>query len=438
MRLWPGVVVLLLVLLTAIGIWKRTKSLQASRPQTITLTNGTVIEFVGTRVGEEQFSSDTPTVASLRRHLPFPLTRWLPPVVVGGCGWGRSNGLTIYLRVRTPVGMTGTPIGSYTAEDDDGYRYPTVRGFCSFSGPGGASDQYYGLTLTAYPRRQSHFRFRMFAEDNTLIGTFDVQTPPQPPFLKWNPMPLPQTQSNGPAALTLQSFRVWPNEPDRGVELKTRIDSADMGWSNARTRFQFLEDATRNTRHHLSPREPAWKIHVRVYRDEAKDFSNSERMKIPNLAVTQPDEWMEIRQSQSLNGVTIQVVALVPPGELTLTNGTFASFVPVNSQQASGNSTSFSSIGGGPGMSVEKHSSTHPFLVLSLSGIQPYDELQLETSRHEGMRNWSNRIVLGEYYPSLFYQEVDLDHPDEAFVLEIRISRPLSFEFLVNPKDGIH
>src|SRR5690242_15394710 len=64
--------------------------------QRVTLADGTKIEFVGTAVGGQTFSSETPWLKRARRFLPVSLQRrWLPNEFTADCGYG-SNSLTVY------------------------------------------------------------------------------------------------------------------------------------------------------------------------------------------------------------------------------------------------------------------------------------------------------------------------------------------------------
>lgn len=408
---------------------------QASNLTATTLPNGTLVEFCGTTVGGEPFTTDTPLTSLLRRFAPPGWTQWLPPIVSISCP-GLSNSLTVYLHAIGPTTPNVMPWAAYVAEDDNGFRYPKANDSCSFGVNGSLTNHYYGLTFDSYPRRQSHFQVKLLDETDNVVATFIVKTPKLGNLPSWNAAGLPQTQTNGSVALTLESFELTQTDQWAGVSLKTKVEATGTGWAHAQIRFQDLEDATGNRGNRLSPKEPVWKIDVFAYRESAEDFSDTERFILSDLPAPNPNEMIEINQSKTLDGVTLKVLALVPPGELTITNGTHMGFVPHTGQSAGSFSSSSSYGTSGISQTVETHTSGQPTLVIEISGLQLFDDLQVETPGPNNKPLVSRSIYGYQTGKRIIYRDIDWDRDLKTFNLELRISRPLPFTFFINPNDG--
>src|SRR5579863_6061770 len=74
-------VALLLLGALIVAIMAATEALHARQPpQSLTLPDGSRVEFLGTAAGNQPFTSATPWQQRLRRILPASLqNRWLPP-----------------------------------------------------------------------------------------------------------------------------------------------------------------------------------------------------------------------------------------------------------------------------------------------------------------------------------------------------------------------
>src|SRR5262245_21733947 len=226
-------------------------------PGRVAFANGSRVEFLGTTVGNQTFSTEKRGYKLARRWLPSRWSGWLPPVVSGTCGSG-TNSITVFIRLIDP--SSGLPRGQlpwsgYTTEDDSGFRYARVGGHCSFGGS--ATAQVMGLILTTYPRRQPEFAFHFLDAKQTVLGSLRVPNPLRGSFAEWEPRALPQTKTNGPVVFTLESLQEAGSEPWRSVSPTWKMVSTNPAWANAKPRSLVLYDATGNEGLWLSPREPA-------------------------------------------------------------------------------------------------------------------------------------------------------------------------------------
>lgn len=196
--------ILILVALGAIAavVWTTHRQMKAA---VVTLPNGMKFEFLGTAVGGSTFSTEKSWERTARKVLPKPWQVWIAPASSGSCRSG-TNGLTVYLRVTDPTGapVNAVPWDNYLAEDEAGFRHPSEGGYCSFGRAPGTT--VYGLTLRAFPRRQSSFLLRLNGQQNELLATLNIPNSPSGPFPKWKPESWPINRTNGPLRLRLESI----------------------------------------------------------------------------------------------------------------------------------------------------------------------------------------------------------------------------------------
>lgn len=366
-----GIFLAVLGLAAVVAMGVRFRQAHGSSPR-VTLPGGMQIEFLGTAPGSTEFSSDQPWMKLLRKVLPAKLQpRLLPARFSGTCGSG-SNGLTLYFRV-TGAGPAG-PIGwsDYVAQDDTGFRYDRGGGYCSF-GSGGKA-QVVGLNLQAYPRREKNFLFQLLNSSNAVIASFRIQNTNTGPFPEWQPVPLPQSVTNGPASVTLKGFerRQWGNSRD--IIPKWELKSGQPGWSNSTIRYYTFLDATGNDGRNLSPKETAWKLRAQVMRPQPGDYGAGEKLVITNLPIPAAGNFVSIDHSNLASGVGIAALVLCGPGDFEITNGTSRS-MPPGMQTRTG--SSFSSSGSGTNITTsENWGFTNSFFLVEVTNAQPGDELK--------------------------------------------------------------
>jgi hypothetical protein len=421
----------LLLVFAAVLAGLITSTLRNAPPRSVTLPDGVRLEFLGTTVGSANFTTELRWHRWLRSVLPRKWSGWIPSATSANCS-SDTNSVTVYLRLTdsNSQAVGATPWQGYAAEDDTGFRYPREGGGCSTGG--GSGDQLHGVILRTYPRRQSSFWLRFYDQTNGVMASLRVPNPMRGSFPEWQPTPLPQKLTNGPVILTLESLRETGREPWVYVQPKWNLSTTDPAWREARVRYFTFEDATGNDGSSLSRREPAWKGRARVYRERFEDFAPSERLVLTNLTIPAAGEFVDVDESAELAGVSVSVLVLAGAGEFMITNGVSRAMMPFT-KRGSGHSTmSFGNT------AVESWQGEKPFLLIEVQKALPEDEVFIRMFDEQGRAvklerdgGWS-----GDRSGVRVYRR-DFDGLEnvQSVNLEVVLSRPLGFEFIVNPAD---
>lgn len=416
--------ILALLAVVAISIVRTASS------RVVTLPNGMKLQVFGTTIGTATFTTEKPWQGRARKILPARWQNWIPSAISASCS-GSTNSVTVYVRLVNPTGaaISGQPWDNYEAQGDDGFAYQREGGGCSMGG--GASTEVHGLILRSYPRRQSRFKVHLLDAKGAVLAKLDVENPVRGPFPEWQPMPLPQTQSNGPVTLTLEGLQESGSAPYRYNSPKWNLTSTDARWSKARVRYATLFDPTGNEGQWLSRREKAWKLRVQLFRENLQDFAPGEYAAFTNVAIPEAGKSIQLGQAVERNGVTLLVHAIAGEGAIANTNGTGWQMM-TNGSGYVGHSTSSNGR-----ITIEKWGSRTPFILLEARNVQSNDEIRFELyddigrrikvddSHGYGLSN-GGRLYLRGFTP-----------PEDArsLNLELIVNRPLQFEFLVNPAD---
>jgi hypothetical protein len=433
-RWFVGMAALLLVGLLVAGIFAALAlalpRIRAARKGNFAnLAGGARLELAGTSIGGATFTTDKPWMARARKILPGALQRWLPTVFTGICGNG-SNSLTVWVRVSPAGAVTPVSWGRASTEDDSGFSYAEGSGYCSMG-----SGQLTGMTLRAYPRRQKDFLFHLLDAQGATVATFRVPNPAAGPFSEWQPLPLPQTATNGPVTLTLRGLerrQGWINQPY--VSGSWKAESVQPGWSNATVRYWTLLDATGNEGQQLSPREPAWKFRAQVMRPNPGDFAPAEKLVLTNLPLQAAGHFLAMDQTNLAAGLTINVSVLCGAGCLAITNGTSRS-MSSDLQGWTGHTTYGRSSNGD--LLVEMWGATNSFFLVEAANTQAGDEIHFYLRDDLGRdvkiqaNGWSGGLTGGRVYQPTFSAPADA----KFVTLEVIVDRPLVFDFLVNPRE---
>lgn len=402
-----------------------------AEPRRVTLPDGSIVEFIGTSVGTEVFSTEQPWHKAARRVLPARFHGWLPAVSRASCSSG-TNSITVFVQVTNP---TGNPAGNspwqgYRAEDDNGFFYNHDGGSCSFGG--GASSRIYGLSLKAYPRRQGSFRFHFLDASNTTIGTLRIPNPVKGPFPSWIAQPLPQTLTNGPLIVTAERLRRQSNKSWQGVSARWRADALVPHWRRARARSTTLLDATGNDAQWLALTEPAWKLRTTFHRERDDDFLPDERWRLDNIPVPANGRFVAVDQTNTILGVTIVAQVVSPPGTFYITNGIHRA---LDTNRVNGGFSGWT----GNNVEVKSWGYDKPFVMIEAYDRQENDEVRLKLFNERGLELKSagnERISQGDANGLVRYvQRFDIPPETKSLALEVIINRPLVFEFMVDPKD---
>lgn len=399
----------------------------------VVFPDGSRIELLGTAVGGQVFTTEKRWHKVAKRWVPSRFHRLFPPVSSGSCS-SSTNSVTVYFKLTDLSGAFtrgGLPWDGYGADDDTGFRYARDGGYCSFGG--GATPQILGLSLRAYPRRQAEFNFQFFDAKRAVLGSLRVPNPLRGPFVDWKPAPLPQSQTNGPVTLTLEGLQERGNAQSRYASPKWKLTATNSAWANAKARYFTLRDATGNEGQWLSPREPAWIVSTVVHREKPEEFGPEERFRIDDISIPKAGELVALDQSHELDGVRLKVLLVAGAGRLIITNGVTRAMFPPSPGGDSGNSRTTSGQ-----ISMESWGSRTPFLLVEAENVERDDEVRLRLLDDRGREmkldsdsGWEGMNGGGRRYRRGFTPLPDA----KTLSLEVIVSRPLPFEFMVDPKD---
>ncbi|MBC8002514.1 MAG: hypothetical protein H7X97_07990 [Opitutaceae bacterium] len=393
-----------------------------------TLPNGMKVEFLGTAAGGTSFSTEKSWEGTARKILPRAWQGWIPPASSGSCSSG-TNSFTVYLRVTDPSGapINAVPWSNYLTEDEAGFKYPKDGGYCSFGGTPG--QKLYGVILGAFPRRERNFLLHLTGPQGATLAALRIPNPLSGPFPEWRPELLPVTRTNGPVRLTLKTLTESGSKDWRHVSAKWHLASDDQRWTNARAGYVAFQDASGNQGSVLSPREKAWRLSTRVHRERSQDFLPTERMVLTNLAVPESGEFVDVGQRASVSGTTVFVRGIGGAGSLYVTNGVNWVMLPAQTGQSGHGSTSDSKT------SVEYWHVPTPFIFVEVSGAGADDDVRFRLTEANGREI---KLEAQGYNTSnnrrVYVERIRPGDGARSMNLEIIISRPLVFEFMIDPK----
>ncbi len=190
-------------------------------------------------------------------------------------------------------------------------------------------------------------------------------------------------------------------------------------------------DAAGNAGPYLAPSEKAWRAEVGVQRSRWEDFSSEERLVLTNLPIPLAGSYLEPGSNAVLSGVRVQV-GLCGPGRLLVTNGVGRGVLPPNHPHFSvGHSVSQSA-----GERLDSWGSLTPFLWVATAGMGDQDQLRVRAVTESGEERALD--TRRGYSPGANGERIYiLDLPFTNGILarlESVVSRPLKFEFFVDPK----
>jgi hypothetical protein len=411
-------VIAVIVVLAAIVLFAK----RTAQPNNVAvLSNGVRIEFLGATTAGASFTTEKPWHKALRKVLPPQFQSWIPRAMTGGCSSG-SNSVTMHFYVTDPAGPNrNPPWQNYEARDEDGQLTERDGGYCS---SGWASNStLYSLSMRNVPRRQKTFTFNFLDSHKSPVASFQVPNPVKGPFPQWTPSPVPQTKTNDPVVLTLESLQLAGREPPLYVRPKWKITSDDPLWAKARARSYTLLDATGNEGQMLSTNEPAWLVRATVHREQVEEFTSKERLSITNLAVPGPGEFIELDQTFVVSGVEVKLLVFAGPGDFVVSNGVRSA----SAQTTGSHSTSSSGT-----WTRETWGGTKPFLLVEVIGAQDGDELRVRPT-HDAKAKFQDSGYYGRgkrTYRLPFNAAAD----EKTISFNVILSRPRFFDFIIDPK----
>ena len=399
---------------------------------TAKLPDGTVVKFLGVSAGTAEFTTERKWMRAARRILPAKLQEILPDSFTVGGMLEYTNSVTVHFLVPESAFNSGRlPLPWYgvMAEDDWGFQYERIGSYGG-SHHGNSDMELVSFGLASFPRRESEFWLRLLDKAGKTVGSFRVKNPLPGTFAEWNPQPLPQTCTNGPLNLVLDSLELSPDGTTRIPHW--RLDTADPAWQSAEIDYPNFSDCTGNLGFPLSPREKAWKVRTTVKRRHPKDFAPGEKVIFTNVSVPQAGTFTAVDQVAKCGDCEVKLLVFAPAGEFGISNGITRFVRPKN--HAGGFTHSAGSSGSNR---YESWTAGEPFVLVEIRNFENEDECLF--SCREGSEVLQRMGFPG--YTStkngsrIYYSTVALREGARSISIEVMLSRPLAFEFLLDPAD---
>ena len=396
-----------------------------------TLSDGTIVRLAKVGVGAMSYDSYPPLKAALAGYVPNRFQSRLGERTRFTFNT-QSDELGLLFLFRTPADQPKRDVTQFLSR----IEFVESTGFVFKVGVSGSSSSGSVMLINEgpFPRRDPMLHMRLYEKETDRL-LFDLHMPNpgyKPKFDEWAPEPVPATQTvepltvtlnNGPANIPLEYVR------DEDVE----ITSTDARWTNTPPKRNFwVTDSTGGMAYSLSglsPFEPAWKLHLRFWRNESAEFSPDEvwRTKLIKLPAALTAERLKL--GGVAGGVELSTNYVTSAGEVH-DDGTDLTVTP----GSGGNSSSNGTRNGKPYTTVD---SLLPFFQLSHSTLDEETELIIVVKDQDGRKltndrsgstthhtggNSSRRI---QFQPAPETTEVQL---------EVIVNRGRTFEFLVAPR----
>lgn len=427
-RVWLRVLALAVLLgVLVVGGFLGVRILARPNSRVLMLPGEIRFELIGVSKSGEEFTSEQAWQRVLRRILPGALSAKLPQAFTSRSSDGNTNTIRLWFTLTDAMAanVTTGPWQWYVAVDADGFSYP-LNGGSGSSTSGGKT--YHHLDLAAFPRRQKDFELRLLDGARQQVAALRLANPAPGPHPNWAAEALPITQTNGPLAVTLERLQEKGQDYSFWLNAKWKIAHAEPEWRNAKPAYPMYEDATGNRGGRLSFAEPAWKITMPFHRVGWSNFTATEKFRLTGLPVPEAGEMQLLQTNFSCAGVGISVQALVGEGTLCITNGTnyaMTSSLPRSGWGRSSDGTT----------TVESISGMLPFFLIKTDSLPDADEVRFRVVGGDGKEipvqdnGWSGTGDGGRRYQKLF----DVTNAVDSVSLEVIVSRPRIFEFMVNP-----
>jgi hypothetical protein len=213
-------------------------------------------------------------------------------------------------------------------------------------GSGGYSVEWF--RFEAFPRHERNFRLRFcdFQPTNIPAGLTLHNPAPLPQIKHWKTESLPISKSNGDLTFILTSAKIRTNDlpqaswyaSSRMTDFKYEVREVGQISSNWEALDTELYDSSGNFASSLPmgrilcPQESAWKLRVRFFGSEQSRSVSNVSWTLRGLAVPAPGEFVNLGQSNVLQGVEVKAMFFAGPGNFNYSNGDASRGSPLNVQ----------------------------------------------------------------------------------------------------------
>jgi hypothetical protein len=258
----------------------------------------------------------------------------------------------------------------------------------------------------AFPRHESKFRLRVFADDTNQVAEFMVANPAPPPVAaRWVAQPLPITNSMGDVSFSLTQLNVKTNATSHKylgnhgipVHLVPKYQTTEGGQPS--TNWQALENELYDSSGNfasgmygdlscLSPREAAWKLRVKFFASESSHAASNTTWTLPGLTVPEHGKFVLLQTARDLQGVPIKAIAFAGAGDFIYSNNIPTPIPAADVPQGESSlNTSWNNNGSGASSEIHTVHGLIPHLLLEVGHLSDDQRITIRATDERG-RNY--------------------------------------------------
>lgn len=302
-------------------------------------------------------------------------------------------------------------------------------------------------SFPAFRTDQGRFRLQVKNLAGEVATTIELTHPSPPAVQTWQAEELPATKTNGDVAVTLKRLhanfhwntingvrkKYWYYSPDATVSVNDQL-AADWYVSLLET-----ADPLGNQQHYgqsLSIREPAWKVRLAASRAQTSKFTAAETWTLMDLPLPEKDTAPPRSDSQTIDGVTVTLIALAGSGKTSYSIATpslsgYGNFSSSSGGSAFGSSTKVESKRNGS-TATSSVEANWPHLTLDAVGMTPLHRLYLLAKDDQGRNVETQQSYHYAGLQSFFFKT----EPDaKSLTLSIIVHKGREFEFFIKPPE---
>lgn len=302
-------------------------------------------------------------------------------------------------------------------------------------------------TFPAFRTDQGRFKLCVKNLAGDVVATFDLAHPSPPAAQTWQAEELPATKSAGDVSVSLK--RLQPNfhwNTNNGVKQKWWYYSPEASVTEngqpTNEWFTALLNVSDPLGNHfqngqqLSMREPVWQVRLVAARNQTSKFTAAETWKPAELLLPAKDTAVPLTDSQTIDGVTVTLVALAGAGKTSYSIAT-----PSMSRYGNFSSSSGGSAFGSPTKVESKRNGSTatstveanwPHLTLGTTGLSPLHRLYLLAKDDQGRAVETQQAYnYGELQSFFFKTEPDA----KSLSLSVIVHKGREFEFFIKPPE---
>ncbi len=306
-----------------------------------------------------------------------------------------------------------------------------------------------GSCFPAFRTEKGRFKLQVKNVSGEIVATFELTHPSPPPVQTWQAEELPATKSVGDVSVTLK--RLHPNfnwHTSNGVARKYWYFSPEATVSeNGQPSNDWyaslldLSDPLGNPLHYSgqlsSMREPVWKVRLVATRIQTSKFTAAETWKPADLPLPAKDTAVPLTDSQTIDGVTVTLIALAGVGKTSYSIATpgirkyGTNFSLNTSGSAFGSTTKFDLKASGSTV-AQTVEANWPHLSLEATELTPLHRVYV-LAKDEKNRDVPTHQDFNAYGVQSVYFKTEPDA--KSLTLLIIIHKGHEFEFFIKPPE---